>query len=119
KCTIEETATKKIAEVFDPNRITVPNQKKIENKPRAIRTKKKLTAAQEIEINGWVDENLHDFVKTISKICMQEFCVMICKSTMLCRSLVETSARLSVLAIGSINISIFCDISRSEIILYE
>ncbi|KAF0987252.1 hypothetical protein HZS_1634 [Henneguya salminicola] len=54
----------KITEVFDPNRKTVHNVIKrylltdeIENKPRVTRTQKKLTAAQETEIKGRVDEN--------------------------------------------------------------
>ncbi|KAF0990716.1 hypothetical protein HZS_1818 [Henneguya salminicola] len=78
----------KIAEVFDPNRTTAHNVLKrclrtgeIENKPRVTRTQKKLTAAQEIKTKSWVDENCTISLKTISKKCMHEFSVKICKST--------------------------------------
>ncbi|KAF0989547.1 hypothetical protein HZS_2723 [Henneguya salminicola] len=54
---------------------------KIENNARVTRTQKKLTAAQEIVIKGWVDENCKISFQSISNKCMQEFGVMICKST--------------------------------------
>ncbi|KAF0988792.1 hypothetical protein HZS_2129 [Henneguya salminicola] len=54
---------KKIAEVFDHNRITVHN----------------LTTAQERAIKCWVDENCKTYLKTITKKCTQVIGVRTCK----------------------------------------
>ncbi|KAF0986417.1 hypothetical protein HZS_7762 [Henneguya salminicola] len=76
----------KMTEVFDHNRTIVHYVVKrylltgeIEKKPRMTRTQKKLTAAQEMDIKGWVDENCTISLKTIFNKCMQEFGVRICK----------------------------------------